>query len=145
MWKGRAMDEGSGNILEEPAPLPPEAQSGIVPVPSARTEMGEVRREKQGTRAYPISTHLGKDSLAVLDQAVVSGTSFLTTILVGRWCGAEELGVYALGFSLVVTWTCVQESLIALPFTVHRHRTLEGTQEEYAGAVLIHQAFLSAL
>src|SRR5581483_6028917 len=57
----------------------------------------------------------GKHALALMDQAVVSGTSFLTTVLIGRWCGASELGVYALGFSLLVSWGCVHQSLIALP------------------------------
>src|SRR5205823_14271948 len=87
----------------------------------------------------------GKDILAVLDQAVVSGTSFLTTILLWRWCGAGELGVYSLGFTLLVTWGCVQESLIALPYTIYRNRPLKGTSAEYAGRVLIHQGLLSGL
>jgi O-antigen/teichoic acid export membrane protein len=87
----------------------------------------------------------GKHSLALIDQAVVSGTSFLTTILIARWCGAEELGVYALGASLLVSWACVQESLVALPYTIYRHRPLLGTQAEYAGSALMHQGMLSAL
>jgi O-antigen/teichoic acid export membrane protein len=87
----------------------------------------------------------GKDVLAVLDQAVVSGTSFVTTILLWRWCGPGELGVYSLGFTLLVTWGCVQESLIALPYTLYRHRPLKGTPAEYAGSVLVHQGLLSAL
>ena len=87
----------------------------------------------------------GKHALAVLDQAVVSGTSFLTTILLGRWCGAGELGVYSLGFSLLVTWGCVQESLIAMPYTIYRHRPMFGSAAEYAGGVLVHQLLLSGL
>src|SRR5206468_7134306 len=87
----------------------------------------------------------GKDTLAVLDQAVVSGTSFVTTILLWQWCGPGELGVYSLGFSLLVTWGCVQEALVALPYTIYRHRPLQGTPAEYAGSVLVHQGLLSAL
>ncbi len=87
----------------------------------------------------------GDHTLALADQIVVSGTSFLTTILIGRWCGAGELGAYALGSSLLVTWACVQESLIAQPYTIHRHQLPEGTQAEYAGSVLAHQGLLSAL
>src|SRR5947209_1727352 len=59
-----------------------------------------------------------KGALAMLDQAAVSGTSFLTTVLIGRWCGAGELGAYSLGFSLLVAWAGAQESLIALPYTL---------------------------
>src|SRR6266581_2354549 len=39
----------------------------------------------------------GKQALAVGDQVVVSGSSFLTTVLIGRATSASELGVYALG------------------------------------------------
>src|SRR5216683_1647767 len=106
---------------------------------------------KTGTNRRPGSwsrffdTDSGNHVLALIDQAVVSGTSFLTTILIGRWCGASELGVYALGFSLLVSWGCVHQSLIALPYTIYRHRTRRGTQEEYAGSALVHNGLLSAL
>src|SRR4051794_29674254 len=98
-----------------------------------------------GAWASHLRSASGKDTLAVLDQAVVSGTSFLTTILLWRWCGPGELGVYSLGFTLLVTWGCVQESLIALPYTIYRHRPLRETPAEYAGSVLVHQGLLSAL
>jgi O-antigen/teichoic acid export membrane protein len=96
-----------------------------------------------GTRL--LATVSGKDTLALVDQAVVSGTSFLTTVMIGRWAGAEELGVYSLGLSLLVSGLCVQESLIALPYTICRHRALPGTPAEYAGSVLVHQGLFSAL
>src|SRR4051794_14737588 len=98
-----------------------------------------------GAWASHLRSASGKDVLAVLDQAVVSGTSFLTTILLWRYCGPGELGVYSLGFTLLVTWGCVQESLIATPYTIFRLRPLKGTPAEYAGAVLIHQMMLSAV
>jgi O-antigen/teichoic acid export membrane protein len=92
-----------------------------------------------------LGTLSGKNSLALLDQAVVSGTNFLTTVLIGRWCGAGDLGAYSLGFSLLVTWVCVQESLIALPYIMCWRRTLQQTQADYAGGVLIQQWLLSGL
>ncbi|HVS40202.1 MAG TPA: hypothetical protein VMS17_31885 [Gemmataceae bacterium] len=87
----------------------------------------------------------GTQALALIDQAVVSGTSFLTTMLIGRWCGADELGSYALGASLLVAWACVQESLVALPYTIYRHRAAGGSAAECAGSALIHHAMLSAV
>ncbi len=100
---------------------------------------------KIGPWARFMKAAVGEHTLALVDQAVVSGTSFVTTILIGRWCSSGELGVYALGVSLLVTWACVQESLIALPYTIHRHRRPEGARSEYAGSVLAHQGLLSAL
>jgi O-antigen/teichoic acid export membrane protein len=106
-------------------------------------------RTGAGRKLAPWARLLGTDSgqhtLALIDQAVVSGTSFVTTILIGRWCGAGELGVYSLGFSLLVSWGCMQQSLIALPYTIYRHRSQWGTQEEYAGSALVHNGMLSVL
>jgi O-antigen/teichoic acid export membrane protein len=87
----------------------------------------------------------GKNGLALVDQAVISGTNFLTTVLIARWCGAGELGAYSLGFSLLVAWSCAQDALLALPYTICRLNPPEGTQQEYAGSVLVHQWMLSAL
>jgi O-antigen/teichoic acid export membrane protein/Ser/Thr protein kinase RdoA (MazF antagonist) len=96
-------------------------------------------------RARLLSTDSGAQALALLDQAVVSGTSFLTTILIGRSCGAGELGIYSLGFSLLVSWGCVQQSLIAIPYTIYRHRSQGVTQTEYAGSALVHNGLLSVV
>src|SRR5664280_807115 len=58
--------------------------------------------------------HQGIISLA--DQAVASATNFLTGIIIARACSKEELGLYMLGFSLVVFVTDMQTSLIATPY-----------------------------
>src|SRR5262249_15910877 len=92
-----------------------------------------------------LDTAFRPGTLALLDQAVVSGTSFLTTVLVKRMGGGDELGVYALGFNVVVLLICVQESLIAWPYTVYGNRLRGAARAEYAGSVLVHQGLLSAL
>lgn len=56
--------------------------------------------------------------LVLLDQAFVSATNFLTTIIVGNACGAEQLGVYAVGFSIVLLATAIESALVSTPFTV---------------------------
>ena len=81
--------------------------------------------------------------LAMLDQSVVSGTRFLTTILIGRLCGPEELGVYSLTFAIYLLIACLQEALISTPYTVFGNR-LQGTQRKLlAGSVLVHSLVLS--
>ena len=92
-----------------------------------------------------LRTGSGKNALAVLDQAVISGASFGTTVLIGRWSGAAELGVFTLGFSLLVIWASIQEALIALPYTIVRHRPARGTEAEFAGSALLQQGLLSLL
>lgn len=82
--------------------------------------------------------------LAVADQAAVSGTSFLTTVIVGRWCNQDELGLYSLAFTIVMLLAAVQDSLITAPFTVFANRLRELKLARYAGSVLVHQFLLSA-
>jgi O-antigen/teichoic acid export membrane protein len=82
--------------------------------------------------------------LALADQAVVSGASFLTTVVIARWTFPSELGLYSIGISLLVSSIAIQESLILAPYTILRHRPL-GTRAEHAGSSLILSGLLSAL
>jgi O-antigen/teichoic acid export membrane protein len=86
----------------------------------------------------------GTHALALADQAVVSAASFLTTILIARWTIPNELGLYSIGMSLLVSSIAIQESLISLPYTIRQHRT-RGTPAEHAGSSLTHSTLLSAL
>src|SRR5262249_44258464 len=70
---------------------------------------------------------------AALDQGVVSGTAFLTTVLVGRWDFPSELAVYSIGFSLLASLLAFQDSLILLPYTIQRHHPFQ-TASEHAGS-----------
>lgn len=86
-----------------------------------------------------------KGSFSLVDQVVVSGASFLTTVLVGRICGLEELATYSLGFSLVILILSVLETLIVLPYTIYAIRFDGAAQAEYRGAVLVQCGLLSVL
>ena len=61
-------------------------------------------------------------SMAIVDQSVVSGSRFLTTICIGRLCGSEQLGVYALLFTLYLIFSCVQDAMMSTPYTVFGNR-----------------------
>jgi O-antigen/teichoic acid export membrane protein len=81
--------------------------------------------------------HQGIVSLA--DQAVASATNFLTGVIIARACSKEELGLYMLGFSLILLMTDFQTSLITTPYMVYAPR-LEGKAHAlYTGSTLIHQ------
>jgi hypothetical protein len=73
--------------------------------------------------------------LSLADQAVVSGTNFLTTFFVPRWSNSSQLGIYAVTISVVLALTYFQESLISQPYTIQRHDP-EDTSAERAGASL---------
>jgi O-antigen/teichoic acid export membrane protein len=75
-------------------------------------------------------------SLAILDQSVVSGTRFLTTIFIGRVCGKEELGIYALIFAVFLIFVCLQESLVTTPYVVFANRMKGRSRRTFAASVV---------
>jgi O-antigen/teichoic acid export membrane protein len=81
--------------------------------------------------------------VSLADQAVVSGTSFLTGVLVGRACTQAEFGLYTLGLSIIVFIVGLQTSLISSPYTVYSPRISGVERALYAGSSLVHQLGLS--
>ena len=86
-----------------------------------------------------------KFSVSLVDQIVVSGTNFITTVLVGRNGGPEELANYALCFTLVIIIFSVLETLIAMPYTIYANRLEGAARAGYRGAVLLQSGLLSVL
>ena len=73
--------------------------------------------------------------LSLGDQAIVSATGFSTTFLLAHWSGSTQLGIYALGLSLLLSVVAFQDSLILQPYQIQRFHP-EGTAAERAGASL---------
>jgi O-antigen/teichoic acid export membrane protein len=92
-----------------------------------------------------------KGMLSLADQGIVSAVNFLTMVLLRRSVvgtadvANQELGIYNLGFSIVVLATCAQNALIASPYAVFGNRLTGHKQKQYAGSTLLHQILLSAL
>jgi O-antigen/teichoic acid export membrane protein len=86
----------------------------------------------------------GTRVLALMDQAVVSATSFLTTVIIGRTANPGELGIYAIGISVLASSYTIQGSLISNPYSIQRHHPL-GTPAQHAGSALAHSGLLSAM
>ena len=86
-----------------------------------------------------LSPTIRKSALAIGGQGMVSCANFLTGMIVGRLCGKEELGLYSLGFSLVVFVSELQMSLISTPYMVYSPRLKGDKHAEYTGSSLIHQ------
>lgn len=86
-----------------------------------------------------------KTFLSLVDQVVVSGTRFATTVLVGKFGSDSELGVYSLAFSFVVLVVCLQESLISIPYTVFVKRLKEPEQKTYSGSSFIQCICINAI
>jgi len=73
----------------------------------------------------------------------VSAAGFLTTLLIARWSDSTQLGVYALGLSVLLSLLAFQDSFILQPYMIQRYN-LEGTPAERAGASLTLSILFSA-
>ena len=85
------------------------------------------------------SSLLQKSGLSVFDQAVVSGTSFVTSVLLARCVSREELGVYYLALSVYYFVRGIQEQVVSAPYMIYCSRRRDQELAEYAGSALLHQ------
>src|SRR5262245_21742252 len=83
--------------------------------------------------------------LSIFDQAIFSGTSFLTAALIGRLTSPDQLGLYYLVLSVVLIIAGVQENLVAAPYSVYSKRREGRELTEYAGSMWAHYLIVSLL
>src|ERR1700738_1161519 len=105
---------------------------------TGRHATGSGGRVLRSVKSIPLARHF----LAVLDQVVVSGTAFLSTVLVGRWSGPSELGSYKVVVSALGTLLALQSALILLPYAIQRQRKMR-TPAENAGIALLQNSILA--
>jgi O-antigen/teichoic acid export membrane protein len=75
--------------------------------------------------------------MAVADRALLGAVTFLTSIILGRWGGPGELGLFAIFFSLVFLGLALQESLVIVPYSILAPaRTDTHERRRYLGGVL---------
>jgi O-antigen/teichoic acid export membrane protein len=86
-----------------------------------------------------------KGLLSIFDQAIFSGTSFLTAALIGRATSPDQLGMYYLVLSIVLIISGVQEQLVAAPFVVYSKRRQGRDLAEYAGSMWAHYTIVTSI
>jgi O-antigen/teichoic acid export membrane protein len=106
---------------------------------TAPTTLGLTGLAVRWLRQLAASPLLQKSGLSVFDQAVVSGTSFATSVLLGRCASRDELGVYYLALSVVFFARGIQEQLVCAPYMIYCGRKSHAELREYAGSALLHQ------
>jgi O-antigen/teichoic acid export membrane protein len=117
-------------------------------MPTITTESGDLEQRRLGRQLpgiiaralavlhrFPLAS---KGVLAIFDQALYSGTSFLTAVLVGRTTSPDRLGQYYLVLSIVLVIAGVVEQLVAAPYVVYSKRRQGRELAEYAGSTWAH-------
>lgn len=94
-------------------------------------------------RIQSILAHRG--SLALIDQGVVSGANFVTTLTIARVCGKAELGLYIAAWTALYIVNEILSALITVPFVINNPTVPESSQARYRGSVVIHQLLGSSI
>jgi O-antigen/teichoic acid export membrane protein len=85
---------------------------------------------------------LGREAWALTDQAVVSGTNFLTVVMLTRFMGLNEFGVFTLAWMSVLFVNSIQNALIIAPLMSVGPKQEEKDRSSYYGAVVFQELVL---
>ena len=96
-------------------------------------------------RNGPLQQFLGREVWALSDQAVVSATNFLTNIMLARFMGLREFGVFALAWMSVLFVNSLQYALIVSPMMSIGPKQEEQDRPSYFGAVVVQELVLVSL
>lgn len=100
---------------------------------------------RQGNLFWALIERYQNLNLALLDQALVSGTNFITGILLARFLGIEEFGRFTLVWMVVLFVNMVQQALILLPMMSLGPKQSETYSAPYFGSVAMQQVILCIL
>jgi O-antigen/teichoic acid export membrane protein len=143
-----AVDLGSPSRTAE-VEFPPPAGAGAASAIAEASAAAEGPIVPAGASRLPFGWVLSHDRalhqgiLSLADQAAASATNFATGIIIARTCSQEELGLYMLGFSVILLVTDLQTSLISTPYMVYAPRLKGRAQALYTGSTLLHQLSFS--
>ncbi len=110
-------------------------------LPKSRTSAAsasKARDTRTRLRSLWAKDSLRQGLLSLFDQAIVSGTNFATSVMIGRLCSQTEMGVYALGLSITYFARAIQEQLVSAPYTIYCNRKSASNQAAYAGSSCLH-------
>lgn len=113
-------------LVRDPAPAEPATATGML----------------AAFRSTLDRSPLAKTCTSMFDQALVSGTSFVTSILLGRYCSKSELGVYYLALTIVLIMRGVQAELVTAPFTIYSQGLPASQKRDYSGSIIFHQLLI---
>jgi O-antigen/teichoic acid export membrane protein len=90
-------------------------------------------------------TEITHGFLVMSDQAVVSIANFTTTLIIGRICLQEELGLYALGFTLILYLSGISKAMVWSPYTAFFPKMDRHERAEYTASATLQLAIVACL
>ena len=136
------IDNGNMMHVKDPSEELSSAPQAELPANCARATTVAAEPGSKSTSKSLLSSGL-RNGIALFDQALVSGTRFTTTFIIGRVCGPDALGNYSLAFTFLILISCLQQALLGQPYTVYGNRLDGKRRARLAGSVLMHYVLLS--
>jgi len=93
-------------------------------------------------RSDVLRQFLGRETWALTDQAIVSATNFLTSVMLARFMGLHEFGIFTLAWMSVAFANSIQNSLIVAPMMSVGPKQEEKNRSFYFGAVFFQEFVL---
>jgi O-antigen/teichoic acid export membrane protein len=87
----------------------------------------------------------GRETWALADQALVSGTNFLTNIVLARMIGLDAFGAFSFAWMAVLFMNGYQNALIISPMMSIRPKVPQSERSQYLGALLVHEGIFAAV
>jgi O-antigen/teichoic acid export membrane protein len=84
----------------------------------------------------------GREAWALADQSVISATNFLTNVILARFMGLREFGIFALAWMSVLFVNSIQFALVISPMMSVGPKQEKDARPSYYGAVLIQELAL---
>src|SRR5215469_10227207 len=81
----------------------------------------------------------GREMSALIDQALVSGTNFITNVILARALGLRDYGVFALAWMAVLFVNSLQWAFIVSPMMSVGPKQDPAERPHYYGAVLMQE------
>jgi len=106
-----------------------------MPAATLEKESHSVSQRELGSRLGGL-LWIKKGSLAIVDQALISGSNFLIGILLARWLPPDQYGAYALSFSTFLLVSLAYQSLLLEPQSVFGSSAYLDSPRQYLGALL---------
>ena len=116
---------------------PAYAEDTVVIAPDVTADV------EAGGFSHTLTRWVAKGGLAILDQALISGSNFLIGILLGRWLMPTQFGAFSLAFSVFILLSYVYQSLLSEPQGVFGGSTYRQCLRGYLKALLGIQAVLT--
>jgi O-antigen/teichoic acid export membrane protein len=85
---------------------------------------------------------VGREAWALADQAIVSATNFLTNVMLARFMGLREFGIFVLAWMSVLFVNSLQTALIIAPMMSIGPKQEAKDRPRYFGAVVFQEILL---